>query len=79
MESKVDKPFLVNVVERVADGETHLECTFSDGQKFAGVMVDDALSDSVVRARDHAQPKAPIGATSAMFNFWPRDTHNDQG
>lgn len=42
------RPHLVRVTQRDGDGETHLECRFSDGQKFAAVTVDHILPQGVV-------------------------------
>ncbi len=41
-------PKLIKVTMRDGERETHFECRFNDGQKFAAVIVDDILPKEIV-------------------------------
>lgn len=46
-DQSLQRPALVHVTQRVADEETHMECRFADGQKFAAVVVLDIIPPHV--------------------------------
>lgn len=57
---------LVYVTQRIAEGETQMECRFKGGQKFAAVTVDDILPVEVhdeiyMLLLRHAADNCPAG------------------